>query len=1140
MDGPPERSDIDTFDPLGDFSGKESLTLGVVEIEQDTSQETILNVSFLTHTLKESSTMPAPVLSSEPHPETSYDLSAAVTKPPQVDVGRSPEDFGDESTVIEYNLDKVLQSNLISDETATRPIQVTTKMPKFLQDTAIHIMPNITQKSAPPFDMHVDDEPGEIINLANDEAEVKHDPLGPSFSNVYSNPILLDDENISVKHEDTAGTRNQKNTEFKRKPTEEELTVKLDATTPFRSRIPSIFRQSSGEQNEPSTKFELDTTERNIKQTNNTNQDANGDGGWPYFGIMPRQQQSAPEEMSERDLRLLLTTLRGKRPKRKGSSSLGNPKKSPKKSRKDRSSTSKPKQKKYKQNVAMGDDEEYVNFESLFGNESGPEFDAAPSIEASTKKVQLEAMLAGCPSDSHMPQNRRDRATIHRASKSFHNRMVRAVNGAWRLDGMRTALYHHQIMAAAWMHGRELNNDDGPRGGILADAMGLGKTLELIATCAANPPSFEQIMNHKGATLIVVPAVVLDQWEREIIKHRDSMSLMSIHVFRASENKPTEAVASNNIVLTSYSQVTKSLPWNNLAIEGIRKQNRKTGEDPADDDPQPIQKFIQSLFDVGLAGTLHLIKWHRVILDESHWIKNHLSRGSLAVDNLLATYRWAASGTPIMNRLEEYFAYHRFLKLPTGRSYPEFRDKFCNSDQGMKKLKEINEKFLLRRTTQSMLLGRPLLSLPKPTPHTIPVRSTAAATVIYGAFHMRFKGLKDTVQKGDPAAKFKNLLNQLTRLRQLTFDILAIPRETKMLFDDCHFEAILKDLLKVTNESNYIYKEFKKLRKEKVEEAKVAAIKRQLAGMGIQDDDCDEDYEQCGICCDTLVDAQVIKTKHCDAMFCNSCINEHIAEIISKGNSYLYCPACNAPFDDFEDVVPQSKKRKSKNSQAKYDWEKPSHYQRKGVDSCGHRFIPHTHKASAWEWIHKHDAKQGKVPRSPKLKATRDELYSHARGLPEDKKIIFVQFAQSAIAIGTMLQEDGYRFVYFDGTMSAQQRNKAVSLIEQDPEVKFMICGLKCGSLGLNWVWANHVLIIDPWWNECVELQAFSRTHRIGQEKQTHFIKLYLCGGVDDKLLQVQRKKNKMLAQSNARILTSQELEKILEWNPTTEDDDEV
>ena len=147
----------------------------------------------------------------------------------------------------------------------------------------------------------------------------------------------------------------------------------------------------------------------------------------------------------------------------------------------------------------IGIDEEIQSYDPIAAQNDEPDVGEAPSIEATTKKKQLQDMLAGCPEGSNKPQNHRDKAAIERASRGFGGRRVFAVNGAWRVDEMHTrkfplvfkreyismtsyiALYHHQLIGSAWMYGRETNDDDGPRGGILADAMGLGKTLQIIA-----------------------------------------------------------------------------------------------------------------------------------------------------------------------------------------------------------------------------------------------------------------------------------------------------------------------------------------------------------------------------------------------------------------------------------------------------------------------------------------------------------------------------------------------------------------------------------------------------------------------------------------------------------------------------------
>src|SRR3954447_22725125 len=115
--------------------------------------------------------------------------------------------------------------------------------------------------------------------------------------------------------------------------------------------------------------------------------------------------------------------------------------------------------------------------------------------------------------------------------------------------------------------------------------------------------------------------------------------------------------------------------------------------------------------------------------------------------------------------------------------------------------------------------------------------------------------------------------------------------------------------------------------------------------------------------------------------------------------------------------------------------------------------------------------------------------------------------------------------------MSKGNRIDAVSKIKSDESCRVMICGLKVGSVGLNWTWANHVIITDPWWNKCVETQAFCRTHRLGQDKETHLMKLSVKGSVDQRLLDMQKRKNAMIARTNANELTSEEMEELLGGN---------
>lgn len=65
---------------------------------------------------------------------------------------------------------------------------------------------------------------------------------------------------------------------------------------------------------------------------------------------------------------------------------------------------------------------------------------------------------------------------------------------------------------------RELS-DLKPHGGLLADAMGLGKTLETLAAMVGHPPDQDEIRRGLKSTLIVVPSSAIKQWQEEIENH---------------------------------------------------------------------------------------------------------------------------------------------------------------------------------------------------------------------------------------------------------------------------------------------------------------------------------------------------------------------------------------------------------------------------------------------------------------------------------------------------------------------------------------------------------------------------------------------------------------------------------------------
>jgi SNF2 family DNA or RNA helicase len=70
-----------------------------------------------------------------------------------------------------------------------------------------------------------------------------------------------------------------------------------------------------------------------------------------------------------------------------------------------------------------------------------------------------------------------------------------------------------------------------------------------------------------------------------------------------------------------------------------------------------------------------------------------------------------------------------------------------------------------------------------------------------------------------------------------------------------------------------------------------------------------------------------------------------------------------------------------------------------------------------------------------------------------------------------------------------------------------MLVSLKAGGTGLNLTAADHVFLLDPWWNPAVEDQAADRAHRIGQERPVLVHRLVAESTVEERMLALQEKK---------------------------------
>ena len=147
----------------------------------------------------------------------------------------------------------------------------------------------------------------------------------------------------------------------------------------------------------------------------------------------------------------------------------------------------------------------------------------------------------------------------------------------------------------------------------------------------------------------------------------------------------------------------------------------------------------------------------------------------------------------------------------------------------------------------------------------------------------------------------------------------------------------------------------------------------------------------------------------------------------------------------------------------------------------------------------------------PNVSIKLDELCRElTENIGTNKALVFSQFLGMLALIKEKLKELNIPFVYFDGSTSVQEREKAVNEFQNNPDIKVFLISLKAGGVGLNLTAASYVYIVDPWWNPAVEQQAIDRTHRIGQTNNIFAYRMICKDTIEDKIIQLQDKKRKL------------------------------
>ncbi len=147
------------------------------------------------------------------------------------------------------------------------------------------------------------------------------------------------------------------------------------------------------------------------------------------------------------------------------------------------------------------------------------------------------------------------------------------------------------------------------------------------------------------------------------------------------------------------------------------------------------------------------------------------------------------------------------------------------------------------------------------------------------------------------------------------------------------------------------------------------------------------------------------------------------------------------------------------------------------------------------------------------------------------KVLVFSQFTSMLSILQKGLNKKKIPFYLIQGSTKKEDRIALVNAFNNDDTPVFLI-SLKAGGTGLNLTGADVVIHYDPWWNLSAQNQATDRAHRIGQNRNVTVYKLIAKGTIEEKILQLAEKKQRLADQilpDEGSILQGLTKEKILE-----------
>ncbi|PBK76887.1 hypothetical protein ARMSODRAFT_874937 [Armillaria solidipes] len=602
-----------------------------------------------------------------------------------------------------------------------------------------------------------------------------------------------------------------------------------------------------------------------------------------------------------------------------------------------------------------------------------------------------------------------------------------------------------RIMLSSLIHTHLASDED-----VSEVATSSTKSKQLRLDAAFKPAARRKASKPPSATLIVAPTSLLGQWADEM-ERSSKPGTVKVQVWHGQNRHDLDAAMEDNKGDTSIKVIVTS--YGVLVSEHAKSEKSSSWNSP--------------IFET---------EWLRVVLDEAHACKSRTSKTAKAVYALRARRRWAVTGTPIVNKLEDLFSLLRFLDFKPWSDFSFFRSfitvPFLARDpKAIEVVQVILESVLLRREKNMCdANGKKIVDLPSKEVVVENLEFSMAERKLYDSIYNSIKRNFDQLSaKGLIGRNYTHILAMLMRLRRAVLhpSLVLSPEEDRALSPSGDGFIEIKDILGAFQED------------EGSSSGSNIFAQNALANLG-------EDAPECPICMDVMDKPMLVP--ECMHQCCKDCINMFIATCEEKGQE-PGCPTCSRRPIKINELIEVVKAQSS---------------------AVSGTAVKHGTQVVL---------RKNNFQSSTKLDALLQNLSRLRDQDPCFRAIVFSQFTSFLDLIEKALKRDRFDFYRFDGSMDVKKRTAALNDFKSTSRTsKVLIVSLKAGGVGLN-VTCKHILIackthMDCWWNAATENQAIDRVHRLGQQKTVYVKHFIISNTIEGRILQIQKRKTAIVKEA--------------------------